>query len=149
MLYLEDFTAGDTRTFGTKIVTEPEILAFGTEFDPQYFHTDPERAQESSFGGLIASGWHTVSMTCRMFVDNYMNGTSLIGGIGADEVRWLLPVRPGDTLSVRTTVLAVQRSRSKPDRGSVVIAFETFNQAGAQVLAMKVTALLGARPPIG
>jgi acyl dehydratase len=149
MLYLEDFTAGDTRTYGAKTVTEAEILAFGTEFDPQYFHTDTERALASSFGGLIASGWHTVSMTCRMFVDNYMNGTSLIGGIGADEVRWLRPVRPGDTLSVRTTVLAVQRSRSKPDRGSVVIGFETFNQVGVQVLAMKVTALLGARAPTG
>ncbi|MDB5395461.1 MAG: MaoC domain protein [Rhodospirillales bacterium] len=146
MLFLEDFQPGTVAEFGSRTVTEDEIIAFATAFDPQTFHVDREAARSSNFGGIVASGWHTVSLTCRMFVDNFMNGTSLMGGIGADEVRWLKPVRPGDTLNVRCSVLAARRSRSKPDRGSVHIKLETFDQTGDKVLAFTVTALLGARP---
>lgn len=146
MLYLEDFLPGTVREFGRRTVTQDEIVAFATAFDPQPFHVDLEAAQASNFGGIVASGWHTVSLTCRMFVDNFMNGTSLMGGIGADEVRWLKPVRPDDTLRVRCSVLETRRSKSKPDRGSVHIRLETFDQVGDKVLTFTVTALLGARP---
>jgi acyl dehydratase len=145
MLYLEDFQPGTVTEFGAKTVTEAEIVTFATEFDPQPFHVDSAAAQASNFGGIIASGWHTVSMTCRMFVDNFFNGTSLLGGLGADEVRWEKPVRPGDTLNVRCTVLETRRSRSKPDRGSVKMRLETFDQTGDRVLNFTVTAQLGAR----
>jgi acyl dehydratase len=146
MLYIEDFTPGDTHLFGSKTVTEDEIIAFATEYDPQYFHIDPVAARDSNFGGLVASGWHSVSMTCRMFIDNLLGDAAVMGGIGADEVRWLKPVRAGDTLSVRATVLEAQRSRSKPDRGSVKIRLETFDAAETSVLTMTVLALIRTRP---
>jgi acyl dehydratase len=146
MLYLEDFRPGDVRDFGSRTVAQDEVIAFAAEFDPQYFHTDPEAARESNFGGLVASGWHTVSLTCRMFIDNLLGQAAVMGGIGSDGIRWLRPVRPGDTLSVRATVLEQRRSRSKPDRGSVAIRLETFEQSGERVLTMTVTALVRAKP---
>jgi acyl dehydratase len=146
MLYLEDFHPGDIRNFGSRTVGQDEIIAFGSEFDPQTFHTDPEAAKDSNFGGLVASGWHTVSLTCRMFIDNLLGQAAVMGGIGADEVRWLKPVRPGDTLRVRATVLESRRSKSKPDRGSAHIKLETFDQTDTLVLTMTVTALVRARP---
>jgi acyl dehydratase len=146
MLYLEDYQAGTVTEFGGRAVDEAEIIAFATAYDPQPFHVDREAAAASNFGGIIASGWHTVSMTCRMFVDNFFNGNSLMGGLGADEVRWLKPVRPGDRLSVRCTVLETRRSASKPDRGSVKMRLETFDQTGDMVLTFTVTALMGTSP---
>jgi acyl dehydratase len=146
MLYLEDFHPGDVREFGSRAVGQDEIIAFGTEFDPQTFHTDPEKAKDSNFGGLVASGWHTVSLTCRMFIDNLLGQAAVMGGIGADEIRWLKPVRPGDTLRVRATVLGTKPSSSKPDRGSVHIKLETFEQSEILALTMTVTALVRARP---
>ena len=146
MLYLEDFHPGEVREFGSRAVEQDEIIAFGTEFDPQTFHTDPEKAKDSNFGGLVASGWHTVSLTCRMFIDNLLGQAAVMGGIGADEIRWLKPVRPGDTLRVRATVLGTKRSKSKPDRGSVLIRLETFEQSDILALTMTVTALVWARP---
>ncbi len=146
MLYLEDYHAGTVVEFGSRTVTEDEIIEFATAFDPQLFHIDREFARASNFGGIVASGWHTVSLTCRMFVDNFFNNNSLMGGIGADEVRWLKPVRPGDTLNVRCSVLETRRSKSKPDRGSVHVRLETFDQTGDKMLTFTVTALLKARP---
>ena len=146
MLYLEDYHPGEVREFGARTVGQDEIIAFGTEFDPQTFHTDPEAAKDTNFGGLVASGWHTVSLTCRMFIDNLLGQAAVMGGIGADEVRWLKPVRPGYTLRVRATALEARRSNSKPDRGSVRIKLETFDQSGDLVLTMTVTALVRARP---
>ena len=132
--------------FGSRQVNEAEIMAFASEFDPQPFHVDRAAAAASNFGGIIASGWHSVSLTCRMFVDNFFSGNSLMGGQGADEIRWLKPVRPGDTLSVRCSVIETRRSTSKPDRGSVKMRLQTFNQAGDEVLTFTVTALMGVRP---
>jgi len=146
MLYLEDFRPGDVRDFGSRTIGHDEIIAFAREFDPQYFHIDPEAAKESNFGGLVASGWHTVSLTCRMFIDNLLGQAAVMGGIGSDAIRWLRPVRPGDTLSVRATVLEHRRSQSKPDRGSVHLRLETFEQSGERVMTMTVTALVRARP---
>ncbi len=146
MLYLEDFHPGDVRDFGSRTVGQDEIIAFAREFDPQYFHIDPDAAKESNFGGLVASGWHTVSLTCRMFIDNLLGQAAVMGGIGSDGIRWLRPVRPGDTLRVRATVLEYRRSQSKPDRGSVHLRLETFEQSDERVLTMTVTALIRARP---
>ena len=146
MLYLEDYHAGTVVEFGSRTVSEDEIIEFATAFDPQLFHIDREFARASNFGGIVASGWHTVSRTCRMFVDNFFNNNSLMGGIGADEVRWLKPVRSGDTLTVRCSVLETRRSKSKPDRGSVHVRLETFDQTGDKMLTFTVTALLKARP---
>ena len=146
MLYLEDYHAGTVVEFGSRTVSEDEIIEFATAFDPQLFHIDREFARASNFGGIVASGWHTVSLTCRMFVDNFFNNNSLMGGIGADEVRWLKPVRSGDTLTVRCSVLETRRSKSKPDRGSVHVRLETFDQTGDKMLTFTVTALLKARP---
>jgi acyl dehydratase len=145
MLYLEDYRVGDSRVFGRKIVVTDEIVTFATEFDPQPFHVDPEAAKDSEFKGLIASGWHTIAMTCRMFSDNFMNEAALIGGIGADGIRWLKPVRPGMALAVRATVIEIKQSRSKPDRGSLTISLETIDEMGDTVMTMTVIALLRTR----
>ena len=104
--YFEDLEVGDTREFGSYEATKEEILEFAEQYDPQPFHVDEEQAEQSMFGGLIASGWHTASMTMRMLVDNVMAESKATGAVGVDELRWRQPVRPGDTLTVETEVLA-------------------------------------------
>jgi acyl dehydratase len=103
--YFEDLEVGDTREFGSYEVTKEEILEFAEQYDPQPFHVDGEQAEQSMFGGLIASGWHTGAMTMRMLVDNVMSESKATGAVGLDDLRWSQPVRPGDTLSVETEVL--------------------------------------------
>ena len=146
MQYFEDFQVGDTREFGNRTLVQEEIIAFGREFDPQPFHVDLGAARDSIFGGLIASGWHTVSLTCRMFTDHALADAANLGGIGADELRWLKPVRPGDTLHVRMTIVETKLSASKPDRGMVRFRLETLNQADECVATATVMALVRARP---
>ena len=124
---------------------EAEVLAFGRRFDPQPFHTQPEEAKESVFGGLIASGWHTASLMMRLFVDHYLSRVASLSSPGVDELRWLKPVRPGDELSLWVTVLETSRSRSKPDRGVVRSYIEVRNQRGEVVMTMKALNLLGCR----
>ena len=99
MKYLEDFPIGVRRELGSKLVDEDEVIRFAREFDPQPFHIDKAAAAASFYGGVIASGWHTCSMTMRILVDAYLNDTAAMGSPGIDELRWLKPVRPGDTLS--------------------------------------------------
>src|SRR5580692_2356968 len=113
--YFEDYVPGSVHEFGSVQVEESEIIDFGKRFDPQDFHTDPEAAARGPFGGLIASGWHTGALMMRMLVDNYLSKASSLGSPGIDELRWLRPVRPGDTLRLRATVLDSKRSQSKPD----------------------------------
>ncbi|WP_255198693.1 MaoC family dehydratase [Halorarius litoreus] len=103
--YFEDLEIGDTREFGSYEVTKPEVLEFAEQYDPQPFHVDEAAAEQSMFGGLIASGWHTASMTMRMLVDNVMAESKATGAVGVDDLRWSQPVRPGDTLTVETEVL--------------------------------------------
>jgi len=146
MRYFEDFPVGYTETFGSKTVVQDEIIAFAHEFDPQYFHTDPVAAEHSMFRGLVASGWHTVSMTCRMFTDHGLKDVLNLGGIGADDLLWMKAVRPGDTLYVKMTIVDARRSRSKPDRGAVRIRLDTYNQADECVVTATVTTLVGVRP---
>jgi len=144
-LYFEDIEPGGVYELGTRTVTESEIVAFAREWDPQPFHTDPEAAKESVFGGLIASGWHTGSMWMRMYVDT-MLGSAARGSPGIEELRWLAPVRPGDTLSGRLTVLEATASSTKPDRGTIRIRGEMVNQDGVTVMSMTSRGHFGRRP---
>jgi acyl dehydratase len=119
------------------LVTEEEIIEFARRYDPQVFHTDPVAARDSIYGGLVASGWHTAAMAMRLIVEHHLSHAAGVGSPGVDEVRWLKPVRPGDRLSVRVTVLEVRRSESKPDRGLVRSFIEVLNQDMAVVMSFK------------
>ena len=132
--WFEDYVTGTVQDLGSVVVDEEEIVAFARQFDPQPFHLDKERAEESAFGCLAASGWHTACMTMRLIVDCYLSEVSSEGSPGIDELRWLRPVRPGDQLTVTATVLDARRSRSRPERGIVRSQVETRNQDGEVVM---------------
>jgi acyl dehydratase len=134
--YLEDYVEGDIHEFGPVTVTEQDIIEFGRKFDPQIFHTDPVRARETVYGGLIASGWHTSSLFMRLFVENYLAGKASLGSPGVDDLRWLKPVRPGDSLMLRVTVHRVKPSKTKPDRGVLFSFCEMVNQKNEVVSTM-------------
>jgi len=145
-LYLEDFTPGrEFRTDGATI-TEAQILDFALAFDPQPFHLDVEAAKQSIFGGLIASGFHTMALTFRLFAQTRALAASSLGSPGVDELRWLRPVRPGDTLRAVVRVAEQRPSTSKPDRGIVRLQWTTLNQAGESVLTMTSMQLVRRRP---
>jgi acyl dehydratase len=144
--YLEDASAGDILELGSRTVSEAEILAFARDFDPQPFHIDPEAAAHSIFGGIIASGWHTCALTMRLMVDGFLSRVASLGSPGVEQIRWLRPVRPGDTLTARIVVLDVRASQSKPDRGAVRMRTEVTNQAGEWVMTMESTGLVSRRP---
>ena len=143
--YFEDYIPGQVHEFGYITVEEAEAIAFAQRFDPQPFHTDPEAAKQSIFGRLIASGWHTVCLMMRLFVEHYISPVTSLGSPGVDEVRWPKPVYPGDVLSLRVTVLEAERSRSKPDRGIVRSYVEVLNQTGEVVMTMKGLSLVACR----
>ena len=148
--YFEDYIAGTTYKFGPILVEAEEIMAFARRFDPQPFHTDPEAAQQSMYGGLIASGWHTAGLMMRLIVTNhYLSPASSLGSPGVDEIRWLQPVRPGDLLSVRVTVLETTPSRSRPDRGIIRSFIEVVNQEGQVVMSMKAVNFMRRRAEEG
>jgi acyl dehydratase len=144
--YFEDYQAGRVYEFGSIVVSEAEIIEFAGKYDPQHFHTDSARAAASEFGGIIASGWHTIALTMRLFVDHYLSHVASLGSPGVDEIRWPNPLRPGDTIRLRATVLEVRLSRSKPDRGIVRSRMEAINQRDKLVLSMIVVSILGRRP---
>jgi len=147
-LYLEDFKVGDTHEFpGRYTFTREAIIAFAREYDPQPFHVDEDSAARSIYGGLIASGWQTASVTFRLAVDGLIGRAASLGSPGVDELRWLEPVRPGDTVKVRAELLEVRNSQSKPDRGIVKIRYETSNQRGDVVFTMVGPGLFARRPP--
>ena len=137
MRYFEDFTLGEVVELGSRSVSKEEIIDFARQFDPQYFHVDEERAKQSIYGGLIASGWHTAALTMRLAADGLILDSASMGSPGVDELRWLKPVRPGDTLSARFTVTEIRPSGSKPDRGIVKSFVEVSNQHGEVVLTWK------------
>jgi acyl dehydratase len=143
-LYFEDFAAGQVYELGSRTVTEDEIVDFARQWDPQPFHVDPEAAQQSVFGGLIASGWQTGAIWMRMYVDAVL-GSAARGSPGIEELRWLAPVRPGDTLYGRLTVLEATPSATKPDRGTIRIRGEMVNQDGVTVMAMTSRGHFGRR----
>jgi acyl dehydratase len=146
MLYFEDFPPGDVRESPARTVTREEMVAFAREFDPQPFHTDEEAASTTIYGGLIASGWHTVAILMRLMWDAFLADAASLGSPGVDEVRWLKPVRPGDTLRARFTVVEAVPSRSKPDRGVVRSFSEVFNQHGEVVMSLRGLGLFARRP---
>ncbi len=143
--YFEDYIPGAVYEFGSIPVEAAEIISFAMKFDPQPFHTDPESARKSIYGGLIASGWHSASMMMRLFADHYLSHVASLGSPGVDELRWLKPVRPGDMLSIRVTVMDSRRSLSKPDRGILHSFCETLNQHGEVVMTMKALNFLACR----
>ena len=136
-LHLDDFKSGQVYELGSETVSRDEILEFAKRYDPQPFHVDDAAAGDSIFGGLIASGWHTCSLTMRLMVDNLLSRSASLGSPGVNQIRWLLPVRPGDTLTARAKVLAVTPSNSKPDRGTVELQYEVRNQDDQPVIAMQ------------
>jgi len=135
MRYFEDIEVGEAEEFGKYHVTAEEILEFAEQYDPQPFHTDPEAAEESQFGGLVASGWHTAAMTMRMIADGPLQDRAGMGARGVDELRWRRPVRPGDTLHVRTEVIDKRVSESDPRRGYVDNRMEGFTDDGDVVIS--------------
>lgn len=145
--YFEDYAVGETLTYGDYLITEEEVIAFATRYDPQSFHIDPEAARETHFGGLIASGWNTAAISMRLLVDHFIPDKASMGSPGIDELRWLQPVRPGDRLHVRSTVVDARRSRSKPDRGVVRVRHETLNQRNEVVMSFVGLALYRCRDP--
>ena len=146
MHYFEDFHIGDTFDLGQISVTEEEIIAFARQFDPQPFHTDPERAKNSYFGELVASGWHTTALFMRLFVDGLLNESASLASPGVEKVRWLKPVRPGDTLSARFTVIESTPSRSRATLGVIRSNGEMFNQHNELVLTIDGIHFLGRKP---
>lgn len=148
LLYLEDLEVGVVRTFGRYEVTQEEIVDFARDFDDQPFHTDPEAAKETVFGGLIASGWHTGAMMMRMVVENGRSGprAAVMASPGFDDLEWLLPVRPGDILTARTELIEVTPSRSRLDRGSIRARMEVLNQNDEIVLRVVSLAVVARRP---
>lgn len=144
--YFEDFKVGDSIEIGSCTVTEEEIIAFATQFDPQPFHVDPEAAAQSIYGGIIASGWHTCSMMMRVMVDGFLSNSSSMGSPGVDQLRWLKPVRGGDTLTISLLTLESTPSTSKPDRGVVLSEWRATNQHGELVLSIKGLGMFGRRP---
>jgi acyl dehydratase len=144
--YFEDFPEGTTIDLGTATVSAEEIVAFARQFDPQPFHLDEARGRQSIYGGLIASGWHTMGLFMRLYVDQVLAHSSSMGSPGVDQIRWLKPVRPGDTLRCVWTVLSATPSRSKPDRGAIRSKAEIFNQRDELVAAMEAVNIFGRRP---
>ena len=144
--YFEDYIEGDIHRFGTITVEADEVIAFAKRFDPQVIHTNPEAAKQTPFGGLTASNWHTASLMMRLYAEHYLPKVASLGSPGIDELRWLKPVRPGDILSVRVTVLKATPSKSKPDRGVVTSSIEVFDQADELVMTLKCVNIIARRP---
>jgi acyl dehydratase len=144
--YFEDFTPGRVFEIDGPTLHKDEMVEFARRFDPQYFHVDERAAEDSPYGGLIASGWHTVDICMRLICDSYLLESSSLGSPGVNEVRWTKPVRPGDHLRMRMTILEAKLSRSKPDRGTVLHRWEMYNQHGDLVMHMEGYGMYGRRP---
>ena len=145
MRWFEDFAVGDVSEFGPVTVTEAEIVEFAQRYDPQPFHVDPDAAAASPFGGLIASGWHTMALFMGMYVRGVLLDSASLGSPGVEELRWLAPVRPGDELRGRSTVTDVRASATNPRRGTVFTTNEVVNQDGTVVMTMKARGFFARR----
>jgi acyl dehydratase len=143
----EDFHVGDVKLMGSHTVTEAEILDFARQFDPQRFHVDVGQAQKTIYKGLIASGWHTCGLIFRMACDGFLLESSSMGSPGLENVRWLKPVRPGDTLRTRIEILETRPMASKPDLGMVKVRWEGLNQRDEVVVSMENWGMFGRREP--
>lgn len=146
MLYYEDIEVGAVRRFGSKTVTREEVIAFAAQFDPQPFHLDDAAAAATHFGRLSASGWHTGSMAMRMMVDNMKEHRQAgLGSPGIEDLRWLKPVYPGDTLRCESEILEKRRSQSRPEMGLFKSQLSVFNQHDEPVMTMRSTGLIRVR----
>ena len=147
LLYWEDLQQDGTLEIGSHTFTEEEIIAFARQFDPQPFHTDPVAAKNSYFGGLIASGWHTCAVAMRLMVDKYVNRSASLGSPGLENIRWLAPVRAGDTIAYRRVITAARASESKPEIGLLQSRWEAVNQRGETVMTMEGWGMFRRRHP--
>jgi acyl dehydratase len=147
MRYFEDIELGEKTSFGRYEVTRDEVIAFASQYDPQPFHLDDEAAAKTFFGRLSASGWHSCAMTMRMIVDNMgANKQASLGSPGVDELRWLKPVYPGDTLRCETEIVEKTPSRSRPEMGSFKSKITVINQDDEPVMTLKTIGLIRTRP---
>jgi acyl dehydratase len=144
--YLEDFVPGEEIVSAGRTITEESIIAFATLYDPQSFHIDVEAATQSSYGGLIASGFQTLAVAFRLFIDTGTIAGTSSGSPGMDEVRWIRPVRPGDTLHAVTRVLGARPSKTKPDRGIIGMALTAYNQRDEEVMTLTTSVFVLRRP---
>lgn len=136
-----EFQAGQVIEAGPYRVRESQVIGFATEYDPQWFHTDPESAPGGPFGGLIASGWHTCAIAMRLVVDAALRGSESFASPGVSYVKWPNPVRPGDELRLRATVIEARRGSSKSSLGILRWRWQLFNGAGLEVLDSEVTSM--------
>ena len=136
-----EFHAGQVIELGPRRLDEAELIRFAADYDPQWFHTDASAAGKSRYGGLIASGWHTASIAMRLVVDEVLAGSESFGSPGLAYLKWLNPVRPGDQLSVRITVIETRRSKNNPDMGIVRWRWQVFTGGTLEVLDMEATSL--------
>ena len=146
-LYFDEVKAGDQFTSDPYVITEEAIIAFAREFDVQPFHTDHAAANESVFGGLAASGWHTAAVAMRLFTTGPLQFVGGAVGLGVDELRWPVAVRPGDTLKLETEILELRPSKSKPTHGIIRIRNVAKNQKDEVVLSYAANALVQRRSP--
>jgi acyl dehydratase len=145
--WFEDIAVGERAAFGQYQVTREAVLDFARAFDPQPFHLSDEAAAQSLFGRIAASGWHSCAMTMAMLVAHWQaEGLASVGGAGVDELRWLKPVYPGDTLRCETEVLEVRAPARNPERGSVKLRIIVFNQADEAVMHLVTIGLFATRP---
>lgn len=144
--YWDDYEVGQKFDLGSTSFTVDEIVDFARQYDPQGFHVDATAARQSMFGGLIASGWHVTAKLMRLFVDNYVDQRTALGSPGVDEVRWLKPVRPGDTLNAWVECAGKVASKSRPEMGIVHEQWRATNQKGELVMTLKGTNMVRRRP---
>ena len=142
--YYEDYDEGEVFDCGEILISEEEIITFAKCFDPQSFHTDPAAAEQSIYGSIIASGWHTGALLMRSMVDHFVSNASQ-GSPGVENMRWPLPVRGGDVLRASVIILSTRRSRSKPDRGILVSRAEVHNQRRELVMDLTATNFIACR----
>jgi acyl dehydratase len=143
--YFEDFVIGNVVELGSVTVSEEEIVEFASRYDPQSFHVDAEAAKAGPFGGLIASGWHTTALFMGLFVRAVLLDSASLGSPGVEEIRWTAPVRPGDTLTARSTVTETRPSSKNPGRGTVLTTNEVFNQDGTLVMTLRARGFFARR----
>jgi acyl dehydratase len=145
--YFEDFSPGWTAEYGPRRVTREEMIGFAAQYDPQPMHLDEEAARATMLGGLGASGWHTCAIMMKMIADGVLLDSASMGAPGIEEARWLKPVRPGDSLTVRGSVVSVRASQSKPDRGFVTFLWEVYNDRSEKVMTLVCPQMLLRRNP--
>jgi len=148
-LYWEDFSVGHVAEYGPRLVTADEIKAFAAEFDPQPMHLDEEAARASMIGGLCASGWHACAIMMRIIADGFILDCASMGAPGCEEVKWIAPLRPGDRVNVRASVLDRRASKSRPEMGFVKFRFDMFNASGTPVMRLTTDLMLKRRQSVG